>query len=458
MRQGKLFEHFKPTAKKRKAVDSDDEAARSSESDVGNIDFEENAASDDEEDDEAESPRRPSPTKNKKRRITTPPATSSPPADPADGSPRVSGSRKAKSITVVDSDDDERPRTSRLRRGPPPEPEVESDDSDALDQSNVLESRLRRPGQAGKSTRAAALERLLRKRRKRKQGSDASKSESEEDQDEDEDEDDEDEDPDRPFDGAKPTDEYDSNSEGSVEDFIVDDGGQAGVALPSQFRAQQPLSHHFKIIFQYFVHMICAPNRGKFVKLNRKTEYFVEALSVMRRKLSGIQDSLVTSSVWRNDFKNALRTYPELTLETMTFSLPTCDACHIGGRVSTIVGHLGGSRYNTQTHENIPEPEPDEDEDDNSTPLPMTFHLGRFCARRTRVFHQYAHWEHDLYSAIELRVRNVDDHETKTPDEIVALLDGRGVVDFEWKRMNELIESAQKLEVAAKRGEDNDIE
>ncbi|EJD52996.1 hypothetical protein AURDEDRAFT_81164 [Auricularia subglabra TFB-10046 SS5] len=224
--------------------------------------------------------------------------------------------------------------------------------------------------------------------------------------------------------------------------------------------------------------MICAPNRNKFVKLNKKTEYFAEALAVLRRKLSGIQDSIVTSSVWSTAFKNSLRTYPELSLDRMDFSIPHCDACHIGGRVSTIKGYLAGSRYNTETHQNIPEPEPDPGEDDDTAPLKMSFDLGRFCARRTRVFHQYAHWEvgncyiyigslcykygtltnvqHHLYSAIELRVRNIDDYETKKPDEIMAELDKRGVIDFEWKQMNELIENAQKLEVAAKRGEDDD--
>ena len=35
-------------------------------------------------------------------------------------------------------------------------------------------------------------------------------------------------------------------------------------------------------------------------------------------------------------------------------------------------------------------------------------------------------------------------------------LDERGIVEQEWKRMNEMIENAGNLEVAAKRGEDAD--
>lgn len=146
-----------------------------------------------------------------------------------------------------------------------------------------------------------------------------------------------------------------------------DEGTAQEVVLPSGFRMQQNLSHHFKIICQYYVHLAHARNRAKFVKLSQNSkshftsrvqyadasvdEYFTEPLGVMRRKLSGIQDSLVTSSVWRPDFKNALKAYPDLSLEQMTFSIPACDACHIGGRVSTLVGRLSGSRYNKQTFE-----------------------------------------------------------------------------------------------------------
>lgn len=34
-----------------------------------------------------------------------------------------------------------------------------------------------------------------------------------------------------------------------------------------------------------------------------------------------------------------------------------------------------------------------DDEDDEESKVRKEFSLGRFCARRTRVFHQFTHWE-----------------------------------------------------------------
>lgn len=56
---------------------------------------------------------------------------------------------------------------------------------------------------------------------------------------------------------------------------------------------------------------------------------------------------------------------------------------------------------------------------------------------------------------MELRVRNTEGWRKMDPDAIMESLDQRGVVEQEWKRVNELMESARKLEVASKRGEDD---
>jgi fatty acid-binding protein DegV len=53
----------------------------------------------------------------------------------------------------------------------------------------------------------------------------------------------------------------------------------------------------------------------------------------------------VASSVWRPDFKKSLEAYPDFSLAQLSFSVPHCDACHLGGRISTIQGRLAGSAY-----------------------------------------------------------------------------------------------------------------
>lgn len=178
----------------------------------------------------------------------------------------------------------------------------------------------------------------------------------------------------KPFKGARPASGEagvlsDDNSDDS-SGFIVEDDSQTVTAqLPTEFssRSHDDLSHHFKIIFQFFVHIAVHPasHRRAFMEdqMKRVTlqyhllfchpktqfsvdqEYFSVPLKVSRRKLSGIRDSLVASSVWLPKFKNALGKYPTFELIPLDFAVPSCDACHLGGRMSTLLGRLGGIPY-----------------------------------------------------------------------------------------------------------------
>jgi hypothetical protein len=58
-----------------------------------------------------------------------------------------------------------------------------------------------------------------------------------------------------------------------------------------------------------------------------------------------LRDSLVASSVWRPDFKDALEKFPDLDIVLLDFSVPYCDACHLGRRTSTLLGRLSGRPY-----------------------------------------------------------------------------------------------------------------
>ena len=82
-----------------------------------------------------------------------------------------------------------------------------------------------------------------------------------------------------------------------------------------------------------------------------KEDYFSVPLAITRRKISGMKDSLVTSSVWKPRFKNPLETFPIFRLEQLEFSIPICDACHLGNRVATIRGVLSGHAYDPLTYE-----------------------------------------------------------------------------------------------------------
>lgn len=70
-----------------------------------------------------------------------------------------------------------------------------------------------------------------------------------------------------------------------------------------------------------------------------------------RRKLTGLRDSSVASSIWRPNFKKVLEKYPELEEDHMEYANPGCDACHISSRLSTILGRVHGVPYDRLTFE-----------------------------------------------------------------------------------------------------------
>ena len=79
-------------------------------------------------------------------------------------------------------------------------------------------------------------------------------------------------------------------------------------------------------------------------------QYFSVPFQVIRRKISGTRDS-IASSVWRRDFREKLERYPDLTLTKLDFAVPHCDACHLGGRQSTVTGWLKGIPYDNLSFE-----------------------------------------------------------------------------------------------------------
>ncbi|PBK96903.1 hypothetical protein ARMGADRAFT_718516 [Armillaria gallica] len=285
---------------------------------------------------------------------------------------------------------------------------------------------------------------------------------------------------DRPFKGAKPESEHDSLFDESGDsdkssDFIVEDDGDGAALLPAEFRPQQDLAHQFKIVFQFFVHIAVHPavERHDFMKRLMKDDYFSVALISARRKLIGLRDSLVASSVWRPEFKKSLETCPEFNLFKLDFALPQCDACHLGGRLSTLRGQLGGSSYDPLGFQDLPDEPKDSDDEDNEEET-REFYFGRFCAKRTRVYHEISHWEYKLFKSVENEVDELHVHKQsdgfvrvayaggkKPPEDlddadgICEWLDERKFIDIEWQNIKELMERARQLESGAN-GNDSD--
>ncbi|KAH0830589.1 hypothetical protein J3R83DRAFT_2044 [Lanmaoa asiatica] len=464
----------KRTGKISSPLSSYSDKAQDTDSDVGAIHFEPEVIDISDED---HSPRRPKKRKSLVGAHAIPIRTVS--DESLEETIRVPQYRRGKNKVVLDSEDDTRPRKRKLIKGiRPPTPE---EDDDILEAGNqVLESRLR---SRGKMTAFQKNLERLKMLKGKKRGEIVLESSSEAEQSESS--------AGIPFKGAKlhhsgesdaSHDEADSNEE-DEENFIVDDDahGVPAAQLPLAFSlsTHQDLAHHFKIVCQLFVHIAVQPlvDRRPFLeRALKEEEYLSVPLQVTRRKLSGMRDSLVASSVWRSDFKKVLETYPKFTLVRLDFAIPQCDACHLGGRLSTLLGRLIGKPYDEYDFEGVSDDESDrnseEDGDsdvDEKRGVREEFHLGRFCAARTQVYHQFSHWEYSLYKSLQREIMEAQDETRqfvkvayiggiKPPrdlhdaDRVMEWLDERGIIDMEWQKVRQMMDSARNLE----RGEIDD--
>ncbi|KAG9019641.1 hypothetical protein FRB90_011987 [Tulasnella sp. 427] len=496
--------------------DSED-AASDTDTDVRQIPFESTPSLDDASDDgeasEEEAPVVRASTQRTPRRPTqrrappTPPSSGSesPLSDNAiddddDDEPLLASGSKSRKRRLVDSDD-EPPRRRKLVRGKgrPSSEEDEEDLMEEIEPELILETRLR--GTLKQSKFSANLDRMKRRRKGERPPSpeqevvEISDSDSEAEagpsyQS-------------RPFKGARPPGEDLSDVEDADAeldgDFIEHDSdNDVAVELPVAFsrHSHQDLSLSFKAICQLYVHLAIQPqeDRTEFMEEAKTDDYFQNALRALNKTLDGLRDSLVRSSVWKPEFTDVLNTYPEFEVTSLDYAVPTCDACHMGGRVSTFMGRASGRPYRKDTFEPKADVGSDSDESDDDSDAGsddselekddykvFEFNLGRFCAARAKAYFRFIHWQYLLYSSLKSEVdllrgeyekkgkkkgkaffRKSWGGKVKLPDDkddgdqVMKWLDDRGIIQNEWKQIKKLMENAHQLE-ASRNANDDDL-
>ncbi|VDB82998.1 unnamed protein product [Peniophora sp. CBMAI 1063] len=406
-------------------------------------------------------------------------------------SPRKKRLVKRSTVTTLsDSSDNEEhepaPKRRKLAKGKRPTVSELSDDSgDEVDEAQILESRLRKRGK--KSSFQKNLEKL-----KKRRGGQTAETSSEEEEEESEGEDKDEEDEPVPFFGARRDGTEDIEEEGTShqsredeDDFIVEDDA-ATTNLPAEFSmaARQDPAHLFKIVCQLFVHLAVRPARERHNYMQQilkgdgqNEEYFAVPLVMTRNKLSGLRDS-VASSVWRPGLKKALLALPDFTLSHLDFAVPHCDACHLGGRMSTFLGRASGQPYDRDSFEPIKKSSDDEessgdDDEDEDADEVKEFNLGRFCAARVQVFHRFSHWEYTLFEAIKSELDHLrgggnfvrvgfwkglqPPEDLADADGVMDWLDQRGFIQMEWQRIKDMMSSASRLEGGREDDQDLDL-
>ncbi|KAJ6596921.1 hypothetical protein DFH09DRAFT_1133102 [Mycena vulgaris] len=355
--------------------------------------------------------------------------------------------RKRRNSASSDSDP---PRRKLKTKKAPTHSCDEVSSGDEVDSEHIITERLR-PQKLDK--RMFALENLRRKR----QGlpalpwpeADAESDETESERD-------------SLFDGSSSDSEA---SERSFERSFIVHEGDAAPPLPMEFsmNTHEALADQFKIVFQLMVHVAIRPptEREQFMRalLQREEEYFGLPLKMARRKMSDLRRLLVASS-WQLDFIRNLEKYPEFEIasDIPGDNKPACDACRMGARRACKVGVLAGYPYNPVGYT----------EPKNARPKRLCFNLGSFCAERTRVFHEFTHWEFKLFETISLEVAQlrevseaggfINTRDKFVPVKLARAIDmqdadginewfvKRALVDLEWAKIEAMMEAARKVE------------
>ncbi|KAI0006145.1 hypothetical protein BJV74DRAFT_802451 [Russula compacta] len=365
------------------------------------------------------------------------------------------------------------PKRRRLTRGARPSSPEEPDDLlKEVNEADIIQSRFR------DRQKRTAFQIKLDKLKKKKLGLKPSESSDEQTS--------EDEPQVAPFQDSQQDDSDQDSDHGSdddnndTDDFVVQDDGAVIPELPMAFSRQshQDMGHDFKVVCQLFVRLAMMPvdeRRTYMEEISTDENYFSVPFRVIHRKVSGTRDS-VASSVWRRDYREALELYPDLTLAELDFAVPHCDACHLGGRQSTVSGWLKGIPYDSLSFEPITNECDLEDLEVQNSHI-VSFSLGRFCAKRTKIFHQLSHWNYHLYRTLSEEV-DLAEHprkmrpydrlayaknlpppgDTSDPNVVMDWLDQRGVVLAEWKKLRELLERASNLDASAGKKEDIDLD
>ncbi|RPD66233.1 hypothetical protein L226DRAFT_500420 [Lentinus tigrinus ALCF2SS1-7] len=453
-------------------------------SDAGAIRFEREVvevSSDEGEEDRA--PRRSQASRKRRANRAHSDDSASPQPAPEEDEPEIylrKGKRPAKTTSIVldsDEEEDDRPvKKRKLVKGERP-PTPQEDDAnllDEVDEERIIDSRLRT------RDKRSAFQKNLEKLKKKKRGEAVQSASSSESEGEEEDG------HVAPFAHARPDNraqsDEDEGQEENEDNFIVEDDNTQAVELPAEFsmNTYQDLLHHFKIVCQLFVHMAVhdADERGEVATTLQNNQYFSVPLKITRRKLLGMRDSLVAGSTWKPRFRKTLDKFPVFELFALEFVVLGCDACHLGGRKSTLQGRVSGDPYDPLTYESITDSEAsDSDEGEDSSETKKQFDLGRFCAKRVRTYHQFTHWEYHLFHALLDEVETLKasregrgfvqvayangrqpPEDLKDADAIMDWLDERQIINIQWQEIKAMMENARHLEVKGGRGDDADLD
>ncbi|KAJ2521157.1 hypothetical protein H4217_001564 [Coemansia sp. RSA 1939] len=249
--------------------------------------------------------------------------------------------------------------------------------------------------------------------------------------------------------------------------------------IPEEF-SQFDLPTSFKTYVQYLVYWLCN-GRHKPELSAKNARYFFFAYVTVARVIDSVEQSLVESSAWVEDFRRDLHSYPEIHFLRIA-GIEGCDACHFHkNRTATFCLGLLGESYDrdmlipprpgesvavktsdllNDEESNMDSPMVVSDEDDSDIETGflhdkkrsvVEYNVGKTCKQRAEIGHELHHYFYHLALLVEISLSTIslqrqgDDHSVEgdwmhsEPEDLVDRLDSEGTIDRLFAEFKDLL-------------------
>ena len=142
---------------------------------------------------------------------------------------------------------------------------------------------------------------------------------------------------------------------------------------------------------------------------------------------------MLTSGAWQSDFREAMEAFPILQVKRLDLlHKPPCEACARHGRIASKIFSFMGPPYNIEDFEC----------QENSSPSQISFRVGRFCARRSELYHRVFHYRFHLREKCVEAINQFSENDNATSDFVLnQCLDKEQWIKKEYRNFCSLIDS-----------------
>ncbi|KAL8636933.1 MAG: hypothetical protein Q9226_009185, partial [Calogaya cf. arnoldii] len=197
------------------------------------------------------------------------------------------------------------------------------------------------------------------------------------------------------------------------EDFVDDEYDTIGapaqpVSIPIEFtrHAHKKPIKHFKDVVEWMVHNKLNP------AFPRNDPIYTIAVRKLDDVVQGYAGSKFMSAVWKADFTETLKRYPDCTkIDVPTMFDQKCEACGRSGHPAKHQLTFSGKPYHRDSLEDISSDEEDDSDDPESDSHSRSSHvkaffLGRTCNANAETAHALYHWRHQLNQFVLITLRS----------------------------------------------------